>query len=591
MSRLNRNEWIFLGLVAVFVFALPFSDVATTLSNNAAYYLDEGKRLLNGEPPRFYRKHYVARGPLFAYFVASVLWLFGSSITAVYFAMKIIFVLFIATAFCLARSLFKSKTAYITAAFIALSPELYKIGTMIDTTGLQTCFIFLFLFFFGKMLRSGKIIDAILAGGFWGASYLTKETSLLLAAMVLFFFFISIRNRKRVYLIGLVLITFFVTLIPWGISVYRQSGSLLPLLGHFNPEFIQHVSETRLGNSLTTDVGTRLREAATHLWDAWIQTSWLIPLAILSFLASAWKSCRAPNSSSSSALLMVVLSILCLTPVPLSGVGIGALGDTNRHAFFIYGLLFILLANHLTPILERVASYIPQSLVSPRRILSLGILLIGIILCAFTLFKKSPALAQKFTYSKYLINYSPLPRIQGRFTPPQREAAQFLERRFSPGTVIVCDGTLIEIVSFDTGKTFQLKSFPQLTPLSQRDASTPPLYLRTAEGFQTLPDVRRSLFYGEESDLLSSLEIGTVVAFLKSEDFLWQYFSDQEWVELTYENQEVVIFDVKRLPSQKTSKMYFHSDFYKDLSWYQSTHPEEFEKIEPLLRKWNALSF
>jgi hypothetical protein len=574
----SRTTILFFCLVALTLLVLPFSEVATAISNNSAYYLDEGMRLLNGDAPRQYRPGLVARGPLFSYWVAAVLGLGGGEIAAVYFAMKGIYFFILLSAFALTRALSNAFSGYLVVVLCLASPQLYKIGTTIDTTPLFVLFVL-------EMLRAQPWVlnkkNVVRAGFFLGLALLTKETALLvLLAFPVLYGLWFMRKEKRMKTALLQWGVAFGVFSPWVLWVYVESRSLLPLLGHFNPRFISSYSTESVSSNIALNFFDHFAHHMTGAMRLFTGVSVFFPLLVVTLVCSAIYCIRILRSGLKSRFLsetsmgFVFSFAICALffLLPLSSIAIGANEDAMRHAFPFFIFLHVL-CGCLLPLPNEKILRLRERFRSPRILLATFVILV--LVSAGAVFAM-----RNHEYSKYVRNYSFLPKISGRMTAQQREAAEWLVRHPPPAHMIVTDGVLEEVLGFFSRRRLSLTTSFDARLLARIPDGERLLIVYLQADFESQSQIRRTVSAITQEALLRDLRVGRYAVFTSEMRILNEVFSAVPWASLKFNNGAVFVYEIVGPPALDKHPLVFDPAFAQGFSWLTKQYPAEAESVQ-----------
>lgn len=589
MKRLKSFEAIFLACAVVFSILAPHPGIH--ISNNSSHYLFEASSLAQGHPPTLYKNGLVARGPLFPYSMALLFAAGGPSVSSAFILMKVFFALLLAFLYFLARDYYDKKTAFLSIILAVVSFRIYLLGTAIDTTSLLACFLLGFLLFLHRSSADGGRIRYFLCGLFLSLAYLTKETAIVFAPLLLFPlwpkapYHVPLKPPISAK-IGWISLGALPPLLPWAAYVFAKTSSFLPLLGHFNPEFRSAFSN-KAGADVTQNFFQNFFQYLIGFLISMLPfASFLSPLliALLGWHVIHLMVRRSKNPKFLEDSLLL-FSIILYLPIPMSDMAVGA-GDP-RQGFVIYLLLFLLGARWMgaMPI-----SFVSQKLkdILPFRkvaILTGGVALI-VLGIAFKTFHGHPTVIKM---TRAMAKYHPIPEVKGRYTRLQEEGIRWIGENVPADVPLVSDGYLEEPLRFFTSDRYLVTaSFQPKTSFEQ--AKTRPVFLITYKKFRESQGLDRRFFWVlDEDSLISHLHEGVVIVFAHQSGFLDEYFRAVPWAKPLFHNEHFFAYKMIGKPQEtmaSSAPVYISDHFEDDMEWAKSNDPQAFANLVAVLRSW-----
>ena len=577
-SHLTQRFEVFL-FVALAVFFLLAPHPGLYVSNNSAFYLSEAVRLASGEAPAISKGGLVARGPVLLYLIAGVLQLTGPSVEAAFFLMKFIFAVLLYFFYLTAKSYYGRKTATLALILAVLSYRLYLIGTSIDSNSLLVLFLICFLFFVHRALKAPGLLNFFLAGLFLSASFLTKETALVFLPLLLIPVFGSKRGKFDLILgkLAPTLLGRIAPIAPWAFYVKAKTGSFLPMLGHFNPQFTLAYG-SRLEMEVTSNFFGNFFGSLLHFFNMLPEVT---PFAfLLVFLFFVHVLNLKPNKNPLFWQdLILFLAVLCYLPIPLSDISIGS--HAPRQGYIIYFVLLMIGARWGVVCREKASSKIrfQKSHLKP-------LTLAALVLAAFFIFffHKHPTFIK---IKGALAHYSPAPLIKSRFTSPQKEGINWIKNNIPPGTPLIVDAFIQEPLDFFAYKRHPMTSSFQVHTCYEYDGGKPILFLLTYKKFREFKGTRSFFLTVDEPSILRDLKEGSVAVFVNKLKFLDDYFKGAPWAELLYKNQDIFIYKITSTPRTRYGTLpviRINSAFEEDMEWARKNNPQAFSKLMERLK-------
>lgn len=597
MKSFNKSrllEIILLFAVVLLILLAPYPRLY--ISNNAAFYLNQAIYLYQGEIPPLGKGGLVARAPLFPFLISLLFQLIGPSVTAAFMLSKVIYSGMVVCLYFLAKALFNKNVGLAAVLSALASYNLYRLGSLINTDSLLTFLLLLFLFFLHRGLKDARSISFVLSGLFLGFAFLVKETALLFSFLIsiLMIFFALKHDTQRLSRLTFTAGIFISILMPWALYVFLKTGSLLPFLGHFNPQFHEHYS-SGVGKDVISILLTGLVSHFVSLYVLIKSASPLAPFLVFSFAFLLGKIVlKIKNKEDWIAEGFILSGIFLYLPVPLGDIAVGA-GDP-RQGFVIYCLLFISLGLFLETAWRKMSFLRKHFSLKTRNgfIKKTGILVGGMTALLLTL-GSGYLLARHPKTSKIIAafsSYRVFPEIRGRFTEGHSQGAIWLTQNVPSGSRLIVDGYLAESLGFFTLHQYQFLETFQPKSSSSYTYRSPIVFLIANKKFRSNAETRRFFWVVDEVSILANLEPDAIFAFSNKTRFLKEYFSHAPWAKLLYENPDIYIYKIMREPSHldfsTNAKSIFVSDnFAEDLDWFEKNYPDEFSILAGSLASWH----
>lgn len=175
-----RNAPILFILVIGFLWRLYYSHIAV-VRGDETLYLYQAYQINNGMIPF---KDFYCRSPLYLYFLALSMRIFGTSISAARLSLVIASTFNIYLIHHLGTRLHTKKTGLFAAAFFAFSPYTIRIGSMLVTEVLLTLILTLVMIIIVKALNEGRISFFLIAGIITGLSFYVRRTGVLFLIII-----------------------------------------------------------------------------------------------------------------------------------------------------------------------------------------------------------------------------------------------------------------------------------------------------------------------------------------------------------------------------------------------------------------------
>lgn len=205
--------------------ARTYDQIATNLIAGNGYRIDKNLPFDKDEAIAY-------QGPLYAYFLAAIYFVFGHHWEAAWLIQALLRALSALLIFLICKKLFGEgeyrRIGHIAAILFGFYPDLIEIGAMLLT---ETFFIFLSLttvYLFARYYEKFSPTALILLGLFFGLAILTRSTIGLFLLPFLFYFL----KRKQIGYAILLIFLVALVLTPWAIRNYRVYHEFLPTMAN-----------------------------------------------------------------------------------------------------------------------------------------------------------------------------------------------------------------------------------------------------------------------------------------------------------------------------------------------------------------------
>lgn len=199
---------------------IPVSDAAAY--DNLGLSISQGKGYINndGSPHSF-------RPPFYPAFLAVMYKLFGHSYQAVRIAQSLLGAVTCVSIFFIGKKAYGSVVGILAASISVFYLPFIKSAELLLTELLFTFILGLIIFYLFRIRFAVKTLDCVIAGILLGLSALTRSMMLIFPLLMIPLFVSSKRTFNKKYFI--ILLSFFVTLLPWIIRNYIVYDAFIPV--------------------------------------------------------------------------------------------------------------------------------------------------------------------------------------------------------------------------------------------------------------------------------------------------------------------------------------------------------------------------
>ena len=218
----------FVAFVIVFCAPLPVLHI----HNNAAFYLVQSVSLFTDQINLIAKDGLVGRGPVFGILIHPLLKISGAELSI----FGLLYKTLVTISLFIAMRLFSKKGLFFFALILLLSPGFLRLAFIPDST--------IWLGFVGCVLIFILVATTLTYSWFWSGvlfsiCVLLKETSVvILFPIALALITERIDNRSIYKNVLQFVIGCSILLSAWVVVVYRETGAFSPILGSFNPDFM-----------------------------------------------------------------------------------------------------------------------------------------------------------------------------------------------------------------------------------------------------------------------------------------------------------------------------------------------------------------
>jgi len=319
MRRVAGHLWWALPVLVALVL-MPMSSVRTT--SDSAWYLAMATKIevegsyanANGEP-------ILNRGPIFPALLAANMAVFGHSVAAAFWVIRIFYVLMVVAVLLLGRRLFGRGAAMLAALLVLSSSTIAESSARLLLDGVFPVFVLAGLFVALAALKRGKLWIWAAGGTLMALAFLTKELALLYLPYpaIVWVLVKEYRTRRNAFGLLLYLAAYAGVLLPWAIHVLIQSGSLARLIGGGGPHMLNAFADGSAGGGFFSLVGRSLTWIGDY-YEVFIKESFI--LAPFLVFAWAYTAVRGFALRSAGATSLFVAGVLFLPMLAFQG-GVG----------------------------------------------------------------------------------------------------------------------------------------------------------------------------------------------------------------------------------------------------------------------------
>jgi 4-amino-4-deoxy-L-arabinose transferase-like glycosyltransferase len=611
MSKTIR-EFIPLGIVIMLaLLVLPVAGVG--VGNNTAKFLRGAGSFFGGQGMgMMWDQIEATRGPIFPAVLASAFTLLGKSVHSASLATRLFFSLGIVLTYLLGRTLYGKVVGLISSLLVLTSYGVNLVAGNIDTDIVHPFFILLFLLTYYVTLNRSSRAWAISAGISLGLSLMVKESAVFCAAIP-FVMIIFAQKGKRwehgkicLWVMGATIVSLF----PWGIHIYMNHGSLLPMLGVAHPQY-QLVTAQKIGFDTPSAYWINLFTAGSakalfrYYEDVLQKTTPLSSLMVLGWLFVFVRGLVRRRKND----VLLAFSVVCFLPLILRAGDLGLrLGQTAMvHAILYVSVAALVVASitYLTRYAEKGGGRFAGLKAfewmarDPVRSGNRLLLLIGFLLVTVQLFDRSDSTLRLWAKSRHsLAIFSRGPfKVYGRYTMEQQQAAKWLKQNAPSDAKIIADGYTHEALEFFEAVDYKIPVFHPteailiaIDSVERRGDILRPLYFITYSNFGSGSQRHRCIFPVSEDQIVEALTKEHVDYLVISGRglFFEAYFNEAPWADLEFSNETVAIYeiDIDRFEPVELEYVGVNDTINDHLSWLQENHPDEYsllvEKLDTL---------
>ena len=342
-ASLRVDFWLILIISVVF---FPTPSVST--SPDSAWYVSSGLNIFHGYGyvNTDHLTSVVNRGPVFPFLMALSFWFFGVSIHSAVMVVRLFFVLNNLMIYKLGEDLFGRKVGLLAALLCLFSATIHQWSSYLLLDNVWPFFILLFFWLHFKACLQKRLLYFVLAGGSLSIAFLTKELSLLWLPLPLIYVLVSKAMRCRENMIGIsvLYLTFFLSVLPWGIHIHENCGTLRPLFGRFANTEMQGTGKISQALSESSKHGMTaalyklqlVRGAYSSFYHRYIETKFAMPgiFILISYAVIFFRALFFRNKSDA----LLATALFCLLPFAL-GMGIAKLRTGQTLILYFLSLL------------------------------------------------------------------------------------------------------------------------------------------------------------------------------------------------------------------------------------------------------------
>jgi len=547
------------------------------------------------------------RGPGFPMFLAFSFHVFGISIKSGAIVIRSFFILNIIATFIVARSIFDKRVALLASLLVASSFGIYYWSLRLLVDNIVPFFMLMFIFTVFNAYNHKKQLYFILSGIIIGLSFLIKENAVLFFIYP-FFFLLFKQYRSSHFFKGNLIFaaTVLITLTPWIYYVIRESGTVMPLLGHgvndVSNAFLV-TDELQGGSSFT--LFSKMKELVEALITFYNLQCDKFPLRF--FFLIAWVCIIAVGIRKRRLSDIAVISLI----VPLA-VGVFFLGRSlGREAnwLIVFFVSYIVLSKVIVTSGSYLFGKVKKGLAHKKsKIVAISAFLVSIIGLIVVILSNSQS--QKLMHKaieKISTNWTcfvlnePAFSAGGRHSRDVEEACKLVKELRPTASEIMTDGYIEDSSAFFLWP----KNIHHFTPdlirghldLLNPDSSKAtkrPLAVISYGKMQTKDTKNYRVFYFVFPDDLVEFVDGAngnlIMIFYRSA-FFWKYFQTVEWAKIIFENSQVRIFEIHKDNMKEELKKgrydtYIGEHVKGDLEWLKDIHFDEYTKVDAILTKF-----
>ncbi|MDD5680399.1 MAG: glycosyltransferase family 39 protein, partial [Candidatus Omnitrophica bacterium] len=223
----NNRKGVILIVLAIFIVALlPRLNIAFSarqiFTPDSNYYNGLAENIVEGKGFSSQGKPTTYKEPFYSFFLASIYYIFGQNYGVVKIIQAVLGAMTCVIIFLIAKRLFDTKTAILSALISCFYPAFIKITELMITELLYTFLLILVVFFLLKYIQDGGYKNLIFCGTALGIASLTRSVIVLfpfLILLVLGKIFVSQGRGIRKYVLSMaVFLAFFILPIaPWAV--------------------------------------------------------------------------------------------------------------------------------------------------------------------------------------------------------------------------------------------------------------------------------------------------------------------------------------------------------------------------------------
>ncbi len=237
-SKSIRIGVIWLVLIIFFVALLPRLYLAISsrqvFESDSTYYNSLAENIVAGKGFSEQGKLTTFKEPFYPYFLASVYYIFGENYTVVKVIQAVLGALTCVIIFLIAKRLFDTKAAIISALISCFYPAFIKTTELMLTENLYTFLLILVVFFLLKYVQDGGYENLAFCGAALGVAALTRSVVVLLPFFILFLlgklFVSKVCGIKRCVISMIVfLVLFILSIAPWTVRNWKVTHRFIPI--------------------------------------------------------------------------------------------------------------------------------------------------------------------------------------------------------------------------------------------------------------------------------------------------------------------------------------------------------------------------
>ncbi|MCJ7563461.1 MAG: glycosyltransferase family 39 protein [Candidatus Aminicenantes bacterium] len=605
-------------VVSISFIVLPVSGV--NVGNNTAKILHEAHQVSHGKTLNMtFEDQQATRGPLLPLILALSFKLGGKDVQAASLAARSFFTLIIILAYLLGRILFSAGVGFLFSSLVLTSYGINEAAVAINTDIIHPFFNLLFVLLFYLAKKKSSCTWAVLSGFILGLALMVKESAIFCLGVPLAMAVFAPPQKKKegIKLAFWVIIAVTLTLSPWAFYIFKNHGSLLPMLGVAHPQY-QMATAKQIGYHSpfaywVSLFSTGLLKAIFNFYQNVLQK--VTPLSPLLIVSCLFAFIRAVFFRKLSDLLLVI-SLICFLPLILR---VGDLGLRLGQTVMIYMLLYLFLAIFIISSINFLVEYVPKvlrgsnfflfkkilkpirsplaskkrdaklsSLNKKKLTVSLLITLVGFFLIMNQLIGKNRTWEMWKSGEHALAIFSKKSfEVRGRYTTRQQKAAEWLKMNATKQAKLAADGFTQEALDFFDASNNEVSVFHTakeivvpIDIIKKRDDNSRLLFLITYHSFCNGPERLRAMFLIFEDDILNFLRKDKPDYLIISGRGLFMriYLDRAYWAHLRFDNKDLRIYEINH---EKIGPVIFehigvNETINEHLAWLSKNHPEEY---------------
>lgn len=598
---IKNIEIIMLFFVVITALAvIPVSEV--NITNNAASYLQQSDKILNGQDPGLiFKEQKLARGLIYPLILAFSFKLLGKSVFSASLATRMFFGFGILLTYLLARIMYDKKTGLFAVFLVVTSYGIHSVAKAIDADMVVAFFVLLFVLFYYLSLIRSHWSWPVLTGVILGLAFMVKETALFCVGLPLLMIIFAPSGMKVRYIkiFFLIIISAIISLLPWLAYIAMRYGSVMPALGLANPGLqTEMAKQNNISNYFMFWLYLMTGGLGKGLYNYYyLYLSKVTPLAFLMIISWIFIMIRGVISKKLPELVLA-LSVFSFIPFILFlGHDNSRMSQTTMLYFLLYVILVVFVAaladlviKHLFTIFNKTSKLkMAEKYIVLVRNIFIFIIISLLIVCQLLysdegiqkIWGKARRSLAIFSMGKF--------KVTGRFTPDQEGAVKWLKDNVSKKAKIMADGYSFEALEFFGVADHEIPIFhPKKSQListaiaKDKKEGPRPIYLITSSLFLKSGAKSYRTFYPIfEKEILDTLKTVSPDYLVMSGRGLFYrtYFDRAHWASLKYRNKSVRIY---RIRPDKIVYIAFkgigvNEEICDHLAWLEENYPNEYQ--------------